>query len=50
MCMWVCACVCDLVLFLCVRVCVYVCACEVVFLFLSSLPLAWGPPGESLEL
>lgn len=36
---------------LCVGVCVEVCVCEgvcvcvVTFLSLSSLPLAWGPPG-----
>lgn len=38
---WVCLCMC---------VCTWVCWCDTVFLFLWSLPLAWGPPGESLEL
>lgn len=43
----VCVCV-RVFVFVRVYVCVHACTCGVAFLF--SLPLAWGLPGESLEL
>lgn len=47
LCTYVCVCVCVRVR---LRLCACVPVCDKVFLFLSSLPLAWGPPGGSLEL